>query len=98
MVLDEEAAAEALRDRAAAIDRLRNDGVLIACEQHVVHESSQRIDDPLVGRRTPGPEDERGRGLWLANALADLVQVRSGPDGTTVRVHAWLSAAGAAAR
>ena len=49
-----------------------------------------RIDDALVGRRTPSAEQGRGRGLWLANQLCDLVQIRSLPDGTAVRVSAWL--------
>ena len=49
-----------------------------------------RVADPLVGRRAPQPMDEHGRGLWLANQLCDLVQVRSGKAGTSVRVHTWL--------
>jgi anti-sigma regulatory factor (Ser/Thr protein kinase) len=49
-----------------------------------------RISDPLVGRTLPAWDDEGGRGLWLANQLCDLVQVRSGDAGTTVRVHTWL--------
>lgn len=44
------------------------------------------IADPLVGRRRPDPETPTGRGVWLAHELADLVQLRSGPLGTTVRV------------
>ncbi|HYJ77750.1 MAG TPA: sensor histidine kinase, partial [Actinomycetes bacterium] len=31
-----------------------------------------------------------GRGLWLANQLCNLVQIRSGAAGTTVRLHARL--------
>jgi anti-sigma regulatory factor (Ser/Thr protein kinase) len=49
-----------------------------------------RLDDPLVGRLAPAPEEQRGRGLWLANQLSDLVQIRSTPEGTAVRVFAWL--------
>ena len=49
-----------------------------------------RIADPMVGRRVPDWQDERGRGLWMANQLCDLVQVRSGEAGTTVRIHSWL--------
>ncbi|MFN8040168.1 MAG: anti-sigma factor RsbA family regulatory protein [Acidimicrobiales bacterium] len=45
-----------------------------------------RITDPLVGRRRPDPERPGGRGLWIANRLADLVQIRSGAHGTTVRL------------
>ena len=44
------------------------------------------ITDPLVGRRRPDPERAGGRGLWIANRLADLVQIRSGAHGTTVRL------------
>ena len=47
-----------------------------------------RIEDPLVGRVRPSITQEGGRGLWLANQLCDLVQIRSGEDGTTVRLHA----------
>jgi anti-sigma regulatory factor (Ser/Thr protein kinase) len=49
-----------------------------------------RIDDPLVGRTLPAWGDEGGRGLWMANHLCDLVQVRSGRSGTTVRISTWL--------
>jgi anti-sigma regulatory factor (Ser/Thr protein kinase) len=46
-----------------------------------------RIADPLVDRRIPHPERPGGRGLWIANQLCDLVQVRSSPAGTVVRLH-----------
>lgn len=46
-----------------------------------------RIDQPLVGRLRPDLAQEGGRGLWLANRLCDLVQIRSGSEGTTVRLH-----------
>lgn len=49
-----------------------------------------RITDPMVGRRPPAEADDHGRGLWMANQLCDLVQVRSGKAGTTVRIHTWL--------
>jgi anti-sigma regulatory factor (Ser/Thr protein kinase) len=49
------------------------------------------IADPLAGRLRPAPEAARGgRGLWLVHQLCDLVQVRTGQDGTTVRVHVRL--------
>ncbi len=47
-----------------------------------------RLTEPLVGRLRPAPAQERGRGLWLANQLCDLVRVRSGVAGTTVRLQA----------
>ncbi len=46
-----------------------------------------RIEEPLVGRVRPDISQEGGRGLWLANQLCDLVQIRSGAGGTTVRLH-----------
>jgi anti-sigma regulatory factor (Ser/Thr protein kinase) len=46
-----------------------------------------RITDPMVGRLPPPVGNLRGRGLWLVHQLCDLVQLRSGPDGTAVRLH-----------
>lgn len=46
-----------------------------------------RIDDLLVGRVLPPVDGLGGRGVWLANQLCDLVQVRSGSTGTQVRLH-----------
>ena len=48
------------------------------------------IADPLAGRVRPDPLQPTGRGLWLANAICDLVQIRSGPRGTAVRLHMYL--------
>lgn len=45
------------------------------------------IRDPLVGRLAPPVEQHGGRGWWLVNQLCDLVQIRSAPSGTVVRVH-----------
>lgn len=50
-------------------------------------EDRGRIEEPLVGRIRPDIHQEGGRGLWLANQLCDLVQIRSGAEGTTVRLH-----------
>lgn len=49
-----------------------------------------RITEPLVGRRMPSTDGEGGRGVWLANQICDLVQIRSTATGTTVRMHVWL--------
>ncbi|MEV6281164.1 sensor histidine kinase [Kribbella sp. NPDC051770] len=46
-----------------------------------------RIDNLLIGRVLPPVDGLGGRGVWLANQLCDLVQVRSGADGTQVRLH-----------
>jgi anti-sigma regulatory factor (Ser/Thr protein kinase) len=50
-------------------------------------EDRGRIEEPMVGRLRPDISQEGGRGLWLANQLCDLVQIRSGAGGTTVRLH-----------
>lgn len=50
-----------------------------------------RIEEPLAGRLRPSLTQEGGRGLWLANQLCDLVQIRSGSLGTTVRLQTALS-------
>jgi hypothetical protein len=45
------------------------------------------ILDPLAGRRLPGQGSLGGRGLWLVHHLCDLVETRTGEDGTVVRLH-----------
>ncbi|MDQ6719952.1 MAG: sensor histidine kinase [Candidatus Dormibacteraeota bacterium] len=45
------------------------------------------FDRPLVDRVRPGDDPGASRGLWLANHLCDLVQIRSLPSGTVVRLH-----------
>jgi anti-sigma regulatory factor (Ser/Thr protein kinase) len=44
------------------------------------------IDAPLADRREPVPGQSSGFGLWLANQVSDLVQIRSVPEGTVVRI------------
>jgi anti-sigma regulatory factor (Ser/Thr protein kinase) len=46
-----------------------------------------QVEDLLVGRRRPARDETSGRGVWMANQLCDLVQVRSSDAGTTVRLH-----------
>ena len=48
---------------------------------------SGRFDEPLAGRVRPGERGRTGRGLWIANQLCDLVQIRSTSRGTLVRLH-----------
>jgi anti-sigma regulatory factor (Ser/Thr protein kinase) len=50
-----------------------------------------RIEEPLAGRLRPSPSQEGGRGLWMVNQLCDLVQIRSGPEGTDVRLRMCLN-------
>jgi hypothetical protein len=44
----------------------------------------------LVGRVRPGTDACSGRGVWLVNQLCDLVQIRSAPGGSVVRVRKCL--------
>ena len=44
------------------------------------------IDDPLIGRIRPATTEERGRGIWFAHQVADLLQFRSEPSGTRCRI------------
>jgi anti-sigma regulatory factor (Ser/Thr protein kinase) len=63
--------------------RLWEEGSSLICEVS----DAGRIDDPLVGRGKPSPDRGSGFGLWLANQLCDLVQIRSFPTGSVVRLH-----------
>ena len=45
------------------------------------------VNDLLAGRRTPQPDHDDP--LWWANQVCELVQLRSTPAGTTIRLHAW---------
>jgi anti-sigma regulatory factor (Ser/Thr protein kinase) len=66
--------------------RIWRDGGALVCEVR----DAGRIENPMVGRERPPPERDGGRGLWMVNQLCDLVQLRSFPDGATVRVHMYL--------
>ena len=48
------------------------------------------IADPLAGRDCPPPTELGGRGLYLVNQLCDLVQLRSSPEGSVIRLHMYL--------
>jgi anti-sigma regulatory factor (Ser/Thr protein kinase) len=63
--------------------RIWQDGDTLMCEVR----DSGRIDQLLVGREQPVPTQESGFGLWLVNHLCDLVQVRTFPTGSVVRLH-----------
>jgi anti-sigma regulatory factor (Ser/Thr protein kinase) len=49
------------------------------------------IDKPLAGRQRPVAGQEGGFGMWLVYQLCDLVQVRSFPEGSVVRIHMSLA-------
>lgn len=70
--------------------RVWHDGDSLVCEIR----DRGHITDPLAGRRAPPGDAVGGRGIWIANHLADLVQLRSSPSGTVVRVHVRTPTAG----
>ena len=66
--------------------QLWQDGSALICQL----QDSNHLQDPMVGRRAAAQESPFGRALRLANDTCDLVQVRSGARGTTIRIHTWL--------
>jgi anti-sigma regulatory factor (Ser/Thr protein kinase) len=64
------------RERDVLVCEIRDQGTLSA---------------PLLGRIKPPARDLRGRGVWLANEICDLVQIRSVPDGTRTRAHVAIA-------
>jgi anti-sigma regulatory factor (Ser/Thr protein kinase) len=50
-------------------------------------EDAGHVADPLAGRRRRPADAPSGHGLWLVNQVCDLVETRTGPKGTTTRVH-----------
>lgn len=54
---------------------------------------SGRYEHPLADRRAPDAAASGSRGLWLANQVCDLVQIRRVPDGTVFRLHVKLDPA-----
>ncbi len=67
--------------------RIWTEADTLLCEVH----DSGHITEPLVGRTPPIPTRPSGRGLWVVNHLCDLVQIRSTPTGSVVRVHMRLA-------
>lgn len=61
-------------------------------DEHLVCEArdSGRLDDPLVGRLNPGPSGPASRGLFLVNAISDLVCTHSTTSGTTIQAYLRL--------
>ena len=63
--------------------RVWHDNGTVICEVR----DRGRLDKPLAGRARPELGEGGGWGLWLANQLCDLVQLRTLPDGSVVRLH-----------
>ena len=45
------------------------------------------IEGPMLGREQPTLDQSSGFGLWITNQVCDLVQVRTFPDHSVVRLH-----------
>lgn len=60
------------------------DGDGLVCEVH----DGGRLTDPLPGLRAPRPGERRGRGIWIARQLCDILHVWGDARGTHVRVRA----------
>ena len=60
----------------------------MSCE---VSDTGPGLGDPLAGHLPLPPGRAGGCGLWLARQFCDLVEVRSDPAGTTVRLHLTLA-------
>jgi len=54
-----------------------------------IHDPGNFSRLPIPDNR-PDPTQERGRGLWIVNQLCDAVRIRSGTDGTSVRLQMSL--------
>jgi anti-sigma regulatory factor (Ser/Thr protein kinase) len=63
------------------------DADALICE---IRDSGRISVQPLVGRVRPALGQTGGWGLWLANQLCDLVQLRELPHGSVVRLHQYL--------
>lgn len=69
-------------DGACQLAFWRDDGYLV-CEAR----DTGCFDDPLVGRLDPGPCGPASRGLYLVNAISDLVRTHTTPSGTTIQAY-----------
>ena len=54
-------------------------------------QDSGHITDPLAGRRQPEAGAGNGHGLWLVHQVCDLVELRSAPGETVIRLHMRLN-------
>jgi anti-sigma regulatory factor (Ser/Thr protein kinase) len=53
-----------------------------------IDDTGEALTEPLPGLRAPHPADPRGRGVWIARQLCDVLHVWRDHSGTHVRMHA----------
>lgn len=78
-----------------AVDALTHGGgTLLLGREHAALvcevRDSRHASLPGTAPRHPRLNPSHRRGLWLADQLCDLVEVRSGPWGTAARITTWL--------
>lgn len=58
-------------------------------DEHLVCEARDggRLEDPFVGLRRPSASGTASRGLFLVNAMADLVRTHTTANGTTIQAY-----------
>jgi hypothetical protein len=83
LAIDELAANSIRHGGGRGIVRIWRDHGSLVCEVR----DQGRITNPLAGRLRPDDDADGGRGLWIANQVCDLVQIRPG----AVRVRGSLS-------
>lgn len=71
---------------AGRVELWRSDGA-VTCE---VSDSGAGLDDSDRPAR-PAPDVPGGRGLWLAGELTDELEIKTGDQGTTVRIVSRVS-------
>lgn len=86
LAVDELAANSVRHGGGAGILRYWREDAVLMCEVR----DAGWFHAPLVGRIRPAVDAHGGRGVWLANQLCDLVQIRSSYAGSVVRVHKRL--------
>jgi anti-sigma regulatory factor (Ser/Thr protein kinase) len=72
--------------RSAGTLDIWHDSVEIVCQVR----DKGFISDPLAGKRGPAVDVMGGHGLWLASQLCDRMEMRSGKDGTVIRLRVSL--------
>lgn len=64
--------------------RVWDAGDELVCE---VEDFGPGMADPSAGLLPPNPGSLRGRGLWIARQLCELVEIETSAAGTRVRLH-----------
>ena len=59
--------------------------------QEAIERRDATVLQALVGRQLPADDAIGGRGIWMANQLCDLVQIRRLSTGNVVRLHLRLT-------